>query len=108
MVKEIEYYTTLDGKCPYVEWRDSLSCDFQVRVAKRLNRMRDGNYGDWKKLQNSPLSELRLDFGKGYRIYFKELDNVIILIVSGSDKSDQKSVIKQANKYLDDYLNRGK
>ena len=65
-------------------------------------------YGDCKRLTNSKLSELRLDFGKGYRIYFKELDNVIILIVAGGDKSDQKRTIKQADKYLEDYLNRSK
>lgn len=70
--------------------------------------MRAGNYGDWKKLQNSQLSELRLDFGSGYRIYFKELDNVIILILAGSNKSSQKSIIKQADKYLEDYINREK
>ena len=68
--------------------------------------MKDGNYGDWKKLQNSQLSELRLDFGKGYRVYFKELDNIIVLILARSDKSDQKTVIKQADKYLEDFLNR--
>lgn len=68
--------------------------------------MKDGNYGDYKRLQNSQLSELRLDFGKGYRIYFKELDNVIILIVAGSDKSDQKTTIKKADKFLNEYLNR--
>jgi len=49
-----------------------------------------------------------LDFGKGYRIYFKELDNVIILIVAGGDKSDQKRTIKQADKYLEEYLTRSK
>jgi len=61
---------------------------------------------DCKRLTNSKLSELRLDFGKGYRIYFKELDNVIILIVAGGDKSDQKLTIKQADKYLEEYMNR--
>ena len=47
--KEIEYYTMLDGKCPYIEWRDSLSYEFQVRIFKRINRIKDGNFGDWKK-----------------------------------------------------------
>ena len=107
-MKEIEVYTTQDGKCPFLEWRNSLSTEYKVRVNKRLQRMREGLYGDWKHLQNSKLSELRLDFGKGYRIYFKELDNVIILIVAGGDKSDQKRTIKQADKYLTDYLNRSK
>ena len=104
--KDIELYTTEDGKCPFIEWIHSLSPDFRIRINKRINRMKDGNYGDWKKLQNSQLSELRLDFGKGYRVYFKELDNIIVLILARSDKSDQKTVIKQADKYLEDFLNR--
>ena len=83
-----------------------MSKEFQVRVFKRLNRLKDGNYGDFKRLKNSRLSELRLDFGKGYRIYFKELDNVIVLILAGSDKSNQNYVIKQSDKYLEEYLNR--
>lgn len=72
----------------------------------RLKRIKQGNFGDYKPLQNSELSELRFDFGKGYRIYFKEIDNVIILIVAGGDKSDQKRLIKQAGKYLNEYLKR--
>ncbi len=107
-MKEIELYTTAEGKCPYIEWVQTLSVDYRIRINKRINRMRDGNYGDWKHLQNSELCEMRLFFGKGYRIYFKELDNVIILIIAGSDKSDQKRVIKQADKYLKDYITRSK
>ena len=103
---EIELYTTEDGKSPFIEWIQDLSPDFRIRINKRINRMKDGNYGDWKKLQNSQLSELRLNFGKGYRVYFKELDNVIVLVLAGSDKSDQKAVIKQADNYLEDFLNR--
>lgn len=108
MSKEIEYYTTPDGKCPYIEWFKTLSRDYQSKVIKRVNRLENGLYGDCKRLTNSKLSELRLDFGKGYRIYFKELDNIIVLIVTGSDKSDQKRTIKQADKYLEDYINRSK
>ena len=73
-----------------------------------LKLLEDGLFGDCKRLTGSKLSELRLDFGKGYRIYFKELDNVIILIVAGGDKSDQKRTIKQADKYLEEYLTRSK
>ena len=108
MVKEIEYYTTLDGKCPYIDWFKTLSRDYQSKVIKRVNRLEDGLFGDCKRLTGSKLSELRLDFGKGYRIYFKELDNVIILIVAGGDKSDQQRTIKQADKYLEEYLTRSK
>lgn len=106
--KEVELYTTVSGKCPFIEWIQGLNSDYKIRIIKRINRIKEGNYGDWKKLQNSQLSELRLNFGKGYRIYFKELNNVIILILAGSDKSDQKSVIKKAEEYLNEYLNRSK
>ena len=108
MVKEIEYYTMLDGKCPYIDWFKTLSRDYQSKVIKRVNRLENGLFGDCKRLTGSKLSELRLDFGKGYRIYFKELDNVIILIVAGGDKSDQNRTIKQADKYLEEYLTRSK
>lgn len=106
--KEIELYTTANGKCPFIEWIQGLNPDYKIHIIKRINRVKDGNYGDCKKLQNSQLSELRLNFGKGYRIYFKELNNIIILILAGSDKSDQKSVIKKADEYLEEYLNRSK
>ncbi len=107
-MKEIIIYTTEDNKCPFLEWQNSLSTEYKVRVNKRLQRLREGYFGDWKHLQNSKLSELRLDFGKGYRIYFKEMDNIIILIIAGSDKSNQKSTINKANKYFEEYINRRK
>ena len=66
----------------------------------RIDRLKDGLKGDWKQLTNSKLSELRIDFGKGYLVYYRELNNIIILIVASGDKSDQKRLIKQAGKYL--------
>ena len=107
-MKRIKYYKTNTGKCPYLEWFNELSLEYQLRVDKRINKLKDGLKGDWKHLTNSKLSELRLDFGKGYRIYYRELDEIIILIVAGSDKKDQVKTIKQAEKYLEDFLNRSK
>lgn len=105
-MKEIELYTTEDNKCPFIEWIKQLDKVYRLRIDKRIDRMRSGNFGDFKKLQNSELSELRFDFGKGYRIYFKELDDVIILILAGSDKKEQKSIIKLADSYYQDYIER--
>lgn len=107
-MKEIELYTTKSGACPFIEWINKLDTAYRVRINKRLNRMKDGNYGDWKPLQNSKLYELRLNFGKGYRIYYKELDNIIILIIAGSDKSNQKTTIAKANEYYEEYITRSK
>ena len=98
--KQIIYYTTASGKCPFIEWFDTLDDKTQGIVNARIDRLKDGLKGDWKRLTNSKLSELRIDFGKGYRVYYRELNNIIILIVAGGDKSDQKRLIKQAGKYL--------
>ena len=106
MLKEVEYYTTVEGKCPYLDWFNSLTKEYQSKIIKRINRLEDGLYGDYKKLQNSALSELRFHFGKGYRIYFKEINDKIILFVAAGDKSDQRRTIKQADSFLQEYLNR--
>ena len=107
-MKEIEIYTTVDNKCPYIDWISKLSFEYQTRIDMRIKRMQEGNFGDFKRLKNSELSELRMNFGAGYRLYYKELDKVIILILAGSDKSNQKTTIKQAENYLKEYTNRSK
>ena len=105
-MKEIIYYVTSTGKCPFTDWLEDLSPVFQAKIFTRLDRLAEGNKGDWKHLENSALEELRLHFGSGYRIYFKELSNVIVLVVAGSDKSSQVRTIKKANLYFEDYLKR--
>ena len=106
MEKEIIYYYTSENKCPYKQWRDSLNLSIRVRVNKRVARLRDGIYGDFKPLQNSELSELRMDFGAGYRIYYKDLGDTVILFLAGSDKKDQKRTIEKANEYYEDFKQR--
>lgn len=105
-LKQIIYYKTIDGKCPYEDWFETLDNKTKSIIDNRIERLIDGLYGDHKKLSNSMLSELRFFIGKGYRIYYKDLTNVIIIIVAGSDKSDQKRVIKLAEKYFKDFIER--
>lgn len=107
-LKKIIYYKTIDGRCPYDEWLDSLDYKTKAIIENRIERIQDGLYGDHRKLSNSLLSELRFFIGKGYRVYYRDLTNVVIIIVAGSDKSDQKRVIKQAEKYLQDFIERNK
>lgn len=108
MEKEIKYYYTIDGKCPYKEWRDKLDLSIRLRINKRVEKLQDGLYGDHKLLQKSELSELRMDFGKGYRIYYYDLETTVILFIAGSDKKEQKKVVQQANLYFEDYIERNK
>ena len=105
-MKEIVYYTTTDGKCPFQEWLNKLDNIEQKRIRQRILRVQLGNFGDCKPLQNSELSELRFLTNKGYRVYYKELDNIIVLILAGGDKSDQIQTIKKANKYYKEFKER--
>ncbi len=94
------------GKCPYTEWLNNLDTSIQLRVIKRVEKLKLGIYGDHHWLQKSELSELRIDFGKGYRIYYYDLDSAVILFVAGSEKKDQKKLVQQANEYFNDYQER--
>jgi len=105
-MKKILYYVKSTGKCPYNDWFDSLDLQTQIRISARLERLIDGHYGETRKLANSELSELKFKFGKGYRIYYKDLDEILILFLAGGDKQKQKDDIKQAEKYYSDYLER--
>ena len=105
-MKEILYYIKNNGRCPYQDWFSTLDLKTKVRISARIERLIDGQYGETRKLVNSELSELKFKFGKGYRIYYKDLDDILILFLAGGDKSNQKEDIKQAEKYYNDYLER--
>ena len=99
-------YETADGKRPFDEWLDSLKDRITLaRIASRLNRVVLGNLGD-VKLVAGGLSELRLVFGSGYRIYFAQEGGRIILLLCGGDKGSQERDIRTAKVYLEDYRRR--
>ena len=106
-MKEILTYKTKDGKCPFDIWMNSLDNSMKVRVSKRIERIEEGNYGDYKKL-DSDISELRFKFGSGYRIYYTEVDNIIVILLCGGDKSTQLKDIETAKGYLQDLKERNK
>ncbi len=79
-------------------WRLRLT-DVRVRalVASRLDRMAYGNAGDAKPVGQG-ISELRIDYGPGYRVYFQRRGNTIVVLLCGGDKSTQAKDIKIAKK----------
>lgn len=83
-------------------WLDGLR-DFraQVRIAARLRLVEAGNLGDWKSLGDE-VSEMRVDVGPGYRLYFTRRGNTIIVMLAGGDKSTQSRDIKRAKRILKD------
>lgn len=108
-MKEIVFYTTKNGKSPFLQWQKKLKDPFTLaRIDKRLREAAAGYYGDYKMLGNG-LLELRLTFGKGYRVYFAECDDVILVILNGGTKNTKKEQsrdIEAARAYLEDFLTR--
>lgn len=71
----------------------------KVAIVRRLDRMKEGNFGDSKSVGNG-VFELRVDVGKGYRVYFTNKNNRVVILLVGGDKSTQKEDIKTAKKMV--------
>lgn len=71
----------------------------QLRIVARLRLAEAGNLGDWKAVGNE-VSEMRIAFGPGYRLYFTKRQTVLIVMLAGGDKSTQARDIKRAQKRL--------
>ncbi len=100
-------YEDENGKEPFTEWFISLKdIKGKERIGARIRRLSDGLYGDCEPV-GKEVKELRIFFGPGYRVYFgEEADNVVILLYGG-DKSTQKQDIQTAQGYWKEYNDHG-
>lgn len=71
----------------------------QVRIAARLRQAEAGNLGDCKPVATG-ISEMRVHFGPGYRLYFTRKGNVLVVMLAGGDKSSQARDIRRAGRIL--------
>ncbi|MBE3047499.1 type II toxin-antitoxin system RelE/ParE family toxin [Candidatus Bathyarchaeota archaeon] len=80
----------------FAEWLDGLG-DVRARacILVRIERLAAGNPGDVKAVGEG-VSELRIDYGPGYRVYYKKLGNKLVILLAGGDKSTQEKDIKIA------------
>ena len=67
----------------------------QLRIRARIERISKGNPGDVKSVGDG-IREMRVDYGPGYRVYFLQRGEVLIVLLCGGDKSTQDKDIKQA------------
>jgi len=104
-IKKIKIYQTKEGKEPFRNWFLDLDNTQKVKIQTRLKRLEAGYFGLFRKLQNG-IFELKFD--SGIRIYFSELDKVIILLLTGGNKTRQSNGIKTAENYLKDYIKRSR
>ena len=102
----LDEYVTAEGKNPFREWLHALrDVRARARIRVRLNRVRLGNFGDAKSIGDG-VSELRIPYGPGYRVYFARTGSTVVLLLCGGDKSTQKRDVNTAKDYWLDYQRR--
>ena len=80
----------------FVQWLDNLvDIQARARVQARIERLEAGNPGDVEPVGEG-VSELRINYGPGYRVYFKRRGRELIILLAGGDKSTQAKDIKAA------------
>jgi putative addiction module killer protein len=80
----------------FARWLIEL-CDRQARarINSRIRRLTQGNFGDVKSIGEG-ISELRIDYGPGYRVYFTRIGSLVVLLLVGGTKKKQLSDIERA------------
>ena len=74
----------------------------KVSILRRIDRLKNGNFGDYKSLGEN-ISELRIQSGPGYRVYYTKKDDEIIILLVAGDKSTQVTDIKKAKDLAKEY-----
>ncbi len=106
MPVNVHEYQTSDGVTPLSEWLDRLRDGHaRARIVARIDRLRVGLFGDWKAVGGG-VCELRIDYGPGYRVYYGQDGNTLVLLLCGGDKRTQAGDIRRAHDYWKDYKSR--
>ncbi|MGH9606070.1 MAG: type II toxin-antitoxin system RelE/ParE family toxin [Terracidiphilus sp.] len=103
---EIVRYKHENGTEPYTEWfRKLRDVRAKANIIARLHRVESGNFGDHKPVGEG-VSELRIDIGAGYRVYFGTNGAVMVILLCGGDKSSQDRDIEKAKTFWADWKRR--
>jgi putative addiction module killer protein len=98
-LKKVEMFMLPNGKEPFREWIKKQPPRTRVDIIRYIDRVALGGAKSNIKSIGDGVFEIKINKGAGYRIYFCEINNVIILLLLGGDKSTQKRDIIKAKKY---------
>lgn len=102
-LKTVLAYKTKQGKEPFSDWLSKLrNHTAKALIFARLKRLAEGHYGDCKSVGGG-VKELRIFTGAGYRVYFGEDGDEVILLLMGGDKTTQKQDIAKAKQWWEEY-----
>lgn len=107
-VYELRHYVNPQGLDLFVRWLDKIrDRQAQARVAARLTRLENGNFGDCKPVGDG-VWELRVDWGPGYRVYYAIEAKHVVLLCEGGDKRTQTADIERAIDRWNEWQRRSK
>jgi putative addiction module killer protein len=97
-------YVRADGSNPFRRWFDRLDTQAAAKVATAIARLRAGNISVLKSLGR--ITEYRIDWGPGYRIYLGRDGDALIVLLGGGTKRGQRADIDRARELWDEYKAR--
>jgi len=86
---------TENGQSPFAKWFTGLDAITAARVDRAIRRLENGNFGAAKPLRDG-ISELKMDFGPGYRVYYGVDGKTLIILLGGGNKKRQFEDINAA------------
>ena len=104
---DIVEYEDEDGSHPYSKWFVSLNVQAALKVRTAIARMENSNFSNVKAVGQG-VSEYKLDFGPGYRIYFGKDGDALVILLGGGTKKRQSNDIKAAQELWKAYKRRKK
>ena len=102
---ELRQYVDRSGRNSFERWFDDLEDSTQARIFVALDRLERGNFSAAKGV-GTGVSELKLDFGPGYRIYFGKDGETLIILLGGGTKKRQQADITAAQALWQEYKKR--
>ena len=97
MSRTIEFteYVDANGSSPFAKWFDALDGVAAAKVRVYITRVELGNYSKVEPIGDG-LSEIKIDYGPGYRVYFRKEKEILLLLLGGSSKKGQQKAIDAA------------
>ena len=97
MSRTIEFteYVDANGSSPFAKWFDALDAVAAAKVRVYITRVELGNYSNVEPIGDG-LSEIKIDYGPGYRVYFRKEKEILLLLLGGSSKKGQQKAIDAA------------
>jgi putative addiction module killer protein len=99
---EIRYYVSSADRQPFAEWYADLDAAARAKVTRAIVRLEQGNFSNIKTVGEG-VFEYRIDFGPGYRVYFGQDGQALVILLTGGTKKRQQRDIDAAHAYWSEY-----